>query len=419
MMQKRILVVDDNKVYLKALMSKLQSTLPLHHYDQAENASQVYELIQQNVYDLCIVDLILPDSHDATLIEHLINEKQKVIVITDFTDENIRKHLLSLDIIDYVVKSDTDGFGYLLTLLRRLDNNKEKHVLIVDDSAMARAKINEALSQHNLNVIEAKSGEEALAILNAFKKIDLVVTDHEMDKMDGLELTKQIRRLYHMEELPIIAVTGSSNETLIARYLKSEANDFIKKPYSKEELRCRVATSLSMKTMFQEIKTVALTDRLTSLYNRFHLYERGNYLVQMSKRDNQFFALAVFDIDHFKSINDTYGHMAGDHALIEFSAILKKAFRKTDIIARFGGEEFVVIMPNTPLDQASKVCNAIREKVAQSHIVIEEGARKINFTISIGVTTLEENDTFESILQRTDKLLYDAKETGRNKVVAQ
>jgi diguanylate cyclase (GGDEF)-like protein len=282
---------------------------------------------------------------------------------------------------------------------------------------LVRTKLRETLMQHDFNVIEATSGQEALDILSENKKIDLVITDHEMDAMDGIELTKRIRRLYPMEELPIIALTGSANETLIARYLKSEANDFIKKPYSQEELRCRVSTALSLKDMFENIKMIAITDRLTSLYNRFHLYEKGHYLAEMNKRDNSSFSLAIFDIDHFKKINDTYGHTAGDHTLVEFSSILKKAFRKTDLVARFGGEEFVVIMPNTPLEQAAKVCNAIREKVAQYAITVSDDT-KVSFTVSVGVSHLGSEDTLESLIQKTDKLLYKAKESGRNKVIS-
>lgn len=415
-MNNHILLVDDNRFYLKAMKSKLESIFTSYTFDAVDSAALALEAIKNNRYELVVCDLVLPDSTDGKLIEQLVQEGQSVIVITDHTDEAIRKKLLSLPIIDYVIKSDTENFEYLITLLKQLRNNHDRYVLIIDDSSLVREILKDLLKRHNLNVIEAKSGEDAISMLPDLKRLDLIITDHEMEKTDGLGVVKFFRRHFSLQQVPIIALTGSENETLIARYLKTGANDFIKKPYSQEELMCRVYALLSTKEMFEEIHKIAITDRLTNLYNRFYLYETGSRLLDMAKRNGNPLCVAMLDIDFFKQINDDYGHIVGDATLLRFGMLLKKSFRRTDLLIRYGGEEFVILMPDTTLDDAIKVCTNVKESIAK--LPMHASDQTFHLTASIGIDQLKSHDTLDTIIQRIDTLLYNAKSSGRNSLIS-
>jgi diguanylate cyclase (GGDEF)-like protein len=415
-MNNHILLIDDNRFYLKAMKSKLESIFTNYTFDAVESASKALDAIKNSKYELVVCDLVLPDSSDGNLVIQLVEEGQKVIVITDHTDEKIRKKLLSLPIIDYVIKSDTENFEYLITLLRRLNSNKDRYVLIVDDSTLIRESLKDLLTRHNLNVIEAKSGEDAIAMIDEIKGLDLIITDHEMEGLDGLGVVKHFRRRYSLQQVPIIALTGSENETLIARYLKTGANDFVKKPYSQEELMCRVSALLTTKEMFEQIHKIAITDRLTGLHNRFYLYETGSRLLEMSKRNGNPLCIAILDIDYFKQINDDYGHAVGDATLLRFGMLLKKSFRKTDMLIRYGGEEFVIVMPDTSLSDAIKVCSTVKDSIQKLPMYSSE--QTFTLTASMGIDELKSHDSLDSIIQRVDRLLYNAKSNGRNTLIS-
>ena len=413
-MKNHILLVDDNRFYLKAMKKTIEKQFSYLTCHMAENRAQALELCADQTFDLIICDLILPDSSDGSLIRQFVDEGRNVVVITDFADAMIRQKLVGYDIVDYIIKSDSDNFEYLVSMLERLELNKNRTVVIVNDDAVQRAHLASHLSRQNLNIIEASDGNEAMAILAFDDVIDLVITDHHMGDMTGLDLLRAIRARKSMQELPVIVLTGSQNDDLIARYLKSGANDFLKKPFSTEELMCRVAMLLSMKDIFDQIRKIAISDQLTGLHNRFYLYEAGEQLLKMARRNGKPVSLAIFDIDHFKTINDTYGHIVGDRVLIRFGSLLKKMLRQSDLIVRFGGEEFVVIMPETSLESAMKVCEKIR--IAASKMVVHSHEEKFGFTLSAGVDIWETAQTLEALLVRADQFLYQAKEGGRNQV---
>lgn len=412
-MKRHFLLIDDNRFYLKAMKKKIELTFPHIECTTADTAHKAMEAYARGRYELIVCDLILPDSDDGSLIRRFVDEGQKVVVITDFADAMIRQRLVSYNIVDYIIKSDSDNFDYLLTLIDRLEKNKQRTVLIVYADEGQSGDLAEHLQRQNLNVVKAGGGEEAMACL-AHQRIDLVITDHKIKDMTGLDLVRALRGRMTMQELPIITLTGSDSASLIARYLKSGANDFLKKPFSGEELMCRVAMLLSMKEIFDQIRSIAVSDQLTGLYNRFYLYEAGGQMLTLAKRSEKPLSVAMIDIDHFKLINDTYGHLVGDRVLVRVAAVLRKTLRKSDLIVRYGGEEFVVIMPETSCVNAAHACEKIREAV--SRITVQSSHKRFGLTVSIGIDTFREGDDMDAVIGRADALLYRAKENGRDRV---
>jgi len=405
----KILIVEDNdffaKVMEKAIVDRFSYTV-----DIATTAAEAKEKIGHNKYELLIIDLILPDS-DGELIEELSKIYNNIIVTTDFEDELTRKKITSLDIIDYIIKSDSTDFSYLLNVIHRINTNESMSVLVVEDSLPVRNHIVQLLKVQRLNVVTAKDGVEALAAMEEHPHdIDLIITDYNMPNMDGLALLKRLRKKYTIDQLPVITLSALGTESIIARFLKAGANDYILKPFSKEEFFCRVNLSLNNLEMLKGAQKAASTDHLTGLHNRYYMHSR---LEELSKNKQELNSFAIVDIDHFKKINDSYGHHTGDLALKFFSIHLLSHFDMENII-RMGGEEFLIILPGVSINKAVLLLNNLRKEMEEAQFSDEEGS-VVQFTLSAGVANSQKGKCSEAI-KKADEYLYMAKENGRNRI---
>jgi two-component system, cell cycle response regulator len=210
------------------------------------------------------------------------------------------------------------------------------------------------------------------------------------------------------------------------RGLEIGMNDYLMRPIDRNELHARVRTQIRKKRYTERLRDnvqasieMAITDPLTGLYNRRYMENHLSALVEQASARGKPLTALVVDIDYFKAINDTHGHDAGDDVLREFAARIKKSIRGTDLACRFGGEEFVIIMPETDMAIATIVAERLRRRIASEAFTIQQGAGAISVTISIGIATLDAaDDTANTILKRADQALYRAKRDGRNRVVA-
>jgi diguanylate cyclase (GGDEF)-like protein len=287
--------------------------------------------------------------------------------------------------------------------------------MCVDDSKVVLAQMSILLESQNLNYIQFSDAREALEYLDnpKSKKINLVITDYEMPLMNGYEFVKKIREKHSFEELPLLVVSGSEDTYMISRFLKIGANDYITKPFIKEEFLGRIKNALSLGGMFEKIKNMAMSDHLTGLHNRVYFYDTGTKVFDMTKRASNPVAISMIDIDNFKIINDTYGHEIGDRALIHVAKTIKSSLRNSDILVRFGGEEFVVLLPNCEHEQAVKVMEKVCANVANTSLKIEDD-RELHITVSIGVSPMKES--IDSMVEEADKFMYIAKKSGKNRV---
>lgn len=411
----KILLIDDDKIITKlvslSLLKKLGAVCESAHSFEAGKA-----LVDNNVkdYDLAIVDYNLPDAREGEMIDYAIAKGLPTLVLTASYDSDTRDQVLAKKIVDYVVKRDIKELDYLESVVRRLLNNRATKALVVDDSMVYRESMTQLLRSQLLSVFSAINGVEALRVIDQHPDIKIVITDYNMPKMDGLELVTQLRKHYKKDTMAIIIGSGMGGSAIIPQFLKAGANDYLLKPYSTEEFVCRINANLENLQMIQTLKDHAQTDPLTGLYNRRYLFEAGSTLHATANRSGFELCAILLDIDHFKNVNDTYGHEAGDQVIKMLAETLKEHFRrKTDIVARFGGEEFCVISSFESKETLPQFLEELR--VAIQSFTIAYGHHKISVTASIGATTAR-NVPFEEMVKAADDLLYQAKNSGRNRV---
>jgi len=302
---------------------------------------------------------------------------------------------------------------------------RKPKLLIVDDSATIRATLSRAVGDE-FDSIEATNGTEALRLLQEDIEIDLVVTDLAMPEMDGFGLIDSMRNhnTARLKNMPVIVVTGANDTEAREKAFIAGANDFIAKTSDHVEFLARVRAHVKLAQTIQELeqsrrylKEQADTDPLTQLANRRRFFAvASNNLAQM-RRQGEHFSIIIMDIDHFKKINDTYGHQAGDVVLQQLALVLQMAIREGDALARMGGEEFVVASPYTNRLAAIVLSERLRKAVEASEFVY--GDNQIPVTISLGIATMGKEDTdVDKLLLVADSRLYLAKERGRNRICA-
>jgi diguanylate cyclase (GGDEF)-like protein len=296
-------------------------------------------------------------------------------------------------------------------------------ILIVDDVSKNLQVVGAMLDEVGYATTFATSGKQAIERVKTANP-DLILLDLMMPEINGLQVCEHLKADPLHAEIPIIFLTASNDSQHLLQAFGQGAVDYVTKPYKAPELLARVKTHLELKYTRDELKkalveleTLATTDSLTGISNRRHLLTLAEREFQRAQRYRHPFSILMLDIDHFKSINDTYGHATGDEALKLMADVTRNALRQVDIFGRFGGEEFVVFLPETPLPDAVTVADRIREAIASVSVAMDDAA--IRMTVSIGVATYQtEEPNLDTLLMRADKALYEAKQRGRDRVVA-
>jgi diguanylate cyclase (GGDEF)-like protein len=411
----RILIIEDNKTLANLMAKKISQDLKWD-VDVAYKLSESKLFLKMYKYFVVLTDLNLPDSPNGEVVDYLLEKNQKIIVLSGNIDKNFRKTMMQKNIIDYIKKSGANDIKYISTSLKRLNANQKHHVLVVDDSMMIRKQIKSMLENLFFKVTTVAHGEEALGMLETNQNISLVITDYNMPVINGLELTKEIRKKYDKNRLSVIALSSSEDEEVVALFLKNGANDYIKKPFSKEEFYCRINNSIEALENIQFILNSANRDFLTGLYNRRYFFNNIEEYIKESKNGFENLYIAMIDIDNFKSINDKFGHDIGDKAIVALSEILRTNTNQKDLVARFGGEEFCIALLTQNDQNAYNIFDRIKSKTETFLLKIDNDT-SINFTISIGVAKHFPDDNIEETLNQADMNLYEAKTTGKNKIV--
>lgn len=294
-------------------------------------------------------------------------------------------------------------------------------ILIADDDKTSRQILGKALKKWGYEVEEAVNGTQAIEILKKPDSPQIVILDWIMPELNGLETLKEIKKIERENHFYIIMLTFKAKKYDIITGLNSGANDYLIKPFDIEEFQARVNVGRRVIEMQQELiesrkklEYQIAHDLLTGMYSRGFIMERLREEIARAERVEDKFVVAMCDIDHFKSINDRYGHQSGDKALCEFSKIIAENIRGYDRAGRIGGEEFLIIAPIKTAGEEKNVFERIRKKVEEHKIKLESG--EISMTVSIGVVLYEKGATPDSMIAKADKLLYEAKKKGRNRV---
>jgi diguanylate cyclase (GGDEF)-like protein len=293
-------------------------------------------------------------------------------------------------------------------------------ILVVEDDPVSRRVLEKSLTKSGMKVATAENGREALDLLQK-TFFSIVITDWMMPELDGLELCRRIRRMEWPSYVFIILLTARGEVDDIITGLDAGADDYLTKPFNQAELKARLGAGTRILGLYDKINKLSIIDPLTQCFNRGYLMKNLTREIKRSVRYENNLYIVMSDIDHFKNINDSYGHQAGDLVLKEFASLIMKNFRyEVDWLARYGGEEFIIVLPETGRDGAWQAAERLRKKVSEMIIPVKE--EKIQITASFGISGFAghhsvANISVNALIEEADKCLYQAKRDGRNRII--
>ena len=403
----QILLVGEEKSTIKFLAKKVQEQIEL-------------SVISVNTLQEIKTKILTPNT--KTLV--VLNSKNNKKIFDFLTKKNIPTIVTSTlhdklpndkdNIIDSVILQSPESLNYIVTLIDRIYKNQTTKVLIVDNLKSDQNRLKSFLVNQLFPVYSASNPLEALQIMEQQSDIKIVITDFKMPLLNGIEFLKIIRRNYSKHHLSVIGI--SHDKSTSSSFLKHGANDFITKPFNKDELYCRINNSAEALENISKLEEIANRDFLTKVSNRKHFFEKTDAYLKDAHKNNKKCAIAMIDIDNFKSINDTYGHDIGDNVIKSLANILSNNIKGHDIVARFGGEEFVLYIKDVTKNDALNLLENICNKIA-NHTEIISLNNSLNFTVSIGLVTKAEQ-SISHMIASADKLLYHAKRSGKNRVIS-
>jgi diguanylate cyclase (GGDEF)-like protein len=407
-----ILLVDNSRSFAAMLSASIGERLGLPVTVVASLAEARQALAGSDRHFLVFTGLVLADADADAILGFFVSTGLPLVVVSGAYDDAIRQKLQAQPIVDCVLKDTPGSIDYLVWLAQRLERNRRIGALVVDDSPAARALASSRLRLYGFQVAEAANGADALLAIAADPGIRLVITDYEMPGMHGIELIRHLRRTHARDRLAIIGVSGSGTAPLVAQFLKHGANDFLHKPWSGEEFFCRVSQNVDNLDLIGTLQDLATRDFLTGLPNRRHFFDLGAKMFEGARARG--LSVAMIDIDHFKHINDSHGHDAGDLAIKAVANAVAQHARGQDLPARFGGEEFVLLAPGLRGDAAAAYFESLRAGIEAMSVPLGDG-RSVRLTVSIGVCP-DVGGGLSAMLAEADRQLYVAKASGRNRV---
>jgi two-component system cell cycle response regulator len=453
-MTARVLVVDDVPANVKLLEARLSA----EYFDvvTAMSGREALAICERAECDLVLLDVMMPDmdgfevcrrlkSNAAThhipvvMVTALDQPSDKVRGLEAGADDFLPKPISELALIARVrslarLKMVTDELRMRVLTSHEIgiespereaiaDTGRGGRVLIVDDRRASYERIAAVLGAEHTVDVETEPNQ---ALFHAAESnFDLLIVSLGLENYDALRLCSQIRSLDRTRNLPVLAITEPDNNARMLRGLEIGVNDFLIRPIDKNELLARARSQVRKRRYTERLRDnvqmsieMAITDALTSLFNRRYMESHLATLIEQAASRGKPLAALIIDIDYFKAINDGHGHDAGDDVLRDFALRIKRSIRGIDLACRYGGEEFVVIMPETDMAVAAMVAERLRRRIAAEPFAIGQGARHIPVTISIGIAGLRgKDDTAAQLLKRADQALYRAKRDGRNRVV--
>jgi len=394
----------------------------------ANHCDEAIEILESETMDFVCTAYQLPCGLDGIKLAQLIRTTPKtkdtpVILLTSNDIDSSFDYAYNSGVTEIYNRCDINELSKHLTAsIKNKRNEINARVLFIEDSKTVATMMIRQMESMKMSVKHFPSADEALdSFKQSSKEYDLIITDLLVEgSLNGMGFIRAVRKIYpDRSNLPILVISGYDDVTRRTELLRMGANDYIVKPILKEELAARLSNLVTTKQLFDQVKMqqeqlfqLAMTDQLTGLYNRHSLAHLLPKYFSQSTRHSQPLSLLVLDIDHFKHVNDTYGHTKGDDVLSKFAQLVTANFRSEDLVARYGGEEFVVIMANSTVDDAIEKAEILRKYVA-NHLI--EG---LKVTISIGVTCADNQADFDSMFNQADEALYHAKENGRNQTIS-
>ncbi|MGI9373123.1 MAG: PleD family two-component system response regulator [Hyphomicrobiales bacterium] len=453
-MTARVLVVDDIAANVKLLEAKLRAEY--FEVFTAMNGLDALESVDQYTPDIILLDVMMPEMDGIEVCKRIKASSQTqhipIVMVTALDTPEDRVRGLEAGADDFLTKpvNDLALFCRVRSLLRLkmitdelrtrgsantgpgeidpLTSDKLDYpgkILLVDDSE----EIHQTLMLNALDglhdVVIAREPQQAL-FEAAENPYDLIIVSLNLASFDGLRLCSQIRSLERTRQIPLLILVHEQQNEQLMRALDMGVNDYLVCPVDRNELVARVKSQIRRWRHTQQLRhsvrqsiELAVTDSLTGLHNRRYMEAHLATLVQAAGNRGKSLTLLALDIDHFKQINDTYGHDAGDAVLREFARRIKNVVRGDDLACRTGGEEFIIVLPETSLPAACGIAERLRKSISEQPFDIELAEGALSLTVSIGLSSLDsDTESPGALLKRADIALYEAKRSGRNRVVA-
>ncbi|MGE0627919.1 MAG: PleD family two-component system response regulator [Hyphomicrobiaceae bacterium] len=452
-MTARVLVVDDILANVKLLEARLQA----EYFEvlTASGGQAALDICARERVDVVLLDVMMPGmdgfevcrrikSSPATnqipviMVTALDQPSDKVQGLESGADDFLTKPVDDIALITRVKNlarlkmlddemamraSTSQQMGVIPSQLAKALRGETGRILLVDDHPRSASRILEVLARTHDAFVERDI--QAALMKVAQYKFDLLIVSLSLADADGLRLCSQVRSLDRTRHLPIVILVEPGDDARLLRGLDMGVNDYLVRPIDRNEMLARVKTQIRRKrhadflrTRLEQSVEQAVTDALTGLHNRRYMESHIRTLMDEAVSTGRPLSLLVSDIDHFKRVNDSWGHDAGDNVIREFATRMRRNIRGIDLACRFGGEEFVIVMPDTDLDRARHVAERLRACIEAEPFKIND-TTMISVTASVGLATLEQPDeTPEAIFKRADNALYAAKREGRNRVVA-
>jgi two-component system, cell cycle response regulator len=452
-MSARVLVVDDILSNVKLLEAKLSAEY--FEVVTAYSGLEALAKVDEHEPDIILLDVMMPGMDGFEVCRRIKSNPKTahlpVVMVTALDQSSDRVAGLDAGADDFLTKPVDDAalFARVRSLVRLKMMTDELRmrettghsmglvdpaetlnepapagrIFIIEDRPELVAWFRASLGPAN-DVSSADSFEEAMVRVRG-GDFDLIIVSLGLRSFDGLRLCSQLRSLPEARNVPILVLVSEGDRRKLSQALEMGVNDYLSRPIDKNELTARVRTQLRKKKYQDRLRhnvqlslEMAITDQLTGLHNRRYMSRHLDTLIAGAHKSGKPVAFVIFDIDHFKRVNDTHGHDIGDEVLREFASRIAANVRGIDLACRYGGEEFVVVMPDTDAEFAYAVAERLRKSVETTPFLISRAPNALHITISTGIASSSGNaDSAAALLRRADQALYRAKNDGRNRVV--
>ena len=452
-MTARVLVVDDVELNVKLLEARLAG----EYYEVlcCYDGPTALQLAVKERPEIILLDVMMPGMDGFEVCSKLKADPQTadipIVMVTALSEASDRLHGLEVGADDFLTKpvNETALFARVRSLIRlrrmmeelrlreeicgRFGSDETRFggdgfapagILLADEQMSEGSRIIDALTPIASAMIRAGSAAQAQELLD--DSVELAILSLTLRDGDPLRVVSHMRASDSFRQTAVLLIGDESEVDRLGKGLDLGANDYLLRPLDRNELLARARTQIRRKRLQDRLRenqrrslSLSLTDELTRLFNRRYLFAHLDELLARRRKGGQDIAVLILDIDHFKTVNDRYGHLAGDEVLRELAERMLRQVRSVDLVARFGGEEFVVVMPETDLGGAAIVAERLRMAIASTPFSIESGSERVPITISIGVAAAEVGEGgVDSLLKRADEALYAAKNSGRDRVVS-
>ncbi|MGB9731167.1 MULTISPECIES: GGDEF domain-containing response regulator [Calditerrivibrio] len=422
-----VLVVEDSKFFQKVLENEFRELE--YNVTFVSSINEAKNILSVNKkFHLATVDIELPDGSGLDFCREVKSNPAfnylQLLVITSSNDEDSREKAFESGAIAFIKKDEVPHRlkSYIKNIHSIISNISYSNnlVILLEDNDFQRKYIKSTLEFAGLKVIDFSNNESLIEYLENNKPIvDLAIFNYFLDGQNCLKSILYLKETKLYEQVPIIMLTVSNDLSHKYELFMIGATDFILKPFDTGDFYLRIRNQLKTKYLIDmldaknKLLTISsITDDLTKLYNRRFFWETIEKEHKRHSRINSEYSIIMLDIDHFKKINDNFGHGTGDLVLTDVAFSLKNAVRNTDIVARYGGEEFIILLPDTKKDNAIVVANKILNSIRE----IPVNFRTEPITASIGLASSREENNYEKIISLADERLYKAKNNGRNRI---